>query len=73
MKAIRLHQQRDGHPLDVGEWKTPVASRHNADGSVSFITITPGMKGLEVVVGPAGARRTLIMRDGQHDYTFTRP
>ncbi len=57
--------------FDIGEWKTPVASRHNPDGTVSFITLAPGVNGLEIVVGPAGAKRTLIMRDGQHEYTFT--
>lgn len=47
--------------FDIGEWKTPVASRHNPDGTVSFITLAPGVNGLEIVVGPAGAKRTLIM------------
>jgi CubicO group peptidase (beta-lactamase class C family) len=58
--------------FDVGEWKTPVASRHNPDGSVSFITITPGITGLETVVGgAAGDKRTLVIRDAQHEYVFT--
>jgi hypothetical protein len=57
--------------FDLGEWQTPVASRHEADGSVSFVTLAPGVSGLPIVVGPAGARRTLIMRDGQHEYLFT--
>ena len=57
--------------FDVGEWKTPVASRHNPDGSVSFVTITPGLIGLEAVVGSAGGKRTLVIRDAQHEYAFT--
>jgi CubicO group peptidase (beta-lactamase class C family) len=57
--------------FDVGEWKTPVASRHNPDGSVSFVTITPGLIGLETVVGAAGGKRTLVIRDAQHEYVFT--
>lgn len=56
--------------FDVGEWKTPVASRKNPDGSVSFVTITPGLVGLEAVVGAASGKRTLVIRDAQHEYTF---
>ncbi|HEX7842685.1 MAG TPA: serine hydrolase domain-containing protein [Kofleriaceae bacterium] len=56
--------------FDVGEWKTPVASRHNPDGSVSFVAITPGVIGFETVVGSADGRRTLVARDAQHEYTF---
>jgi CubicO group peptidase (beta-lactamase class C family) len=55
--------------FDFGEWKSEVASRHNPDGSVSFITIAPGVNGFEFVVG-AGARRTLVLRDAQHEYVF---
>lgn len=55
--------------FDFGEWKSEVASRRNPDGSVSFITIVPGLQGLELVVG-AGAKRTLVTRDAQHEYVF---
>ncbi len=56
--------------FDFGEWKSEVASRHNPDGSVSFITIAPGAEGFELVVG-AGAKRTLTIRDAQHEYGFS--
>ena len=56
--------------IDVGEWKTEVASRKNPDGSIAFITIAPGVAGVEIVVG-SGAPRTLVLRDAQHEYTFT--
>jgi hypothetical protein len=36
---------------------------------VSFITIDPGANGLEFVFG-TGPRRTLIVRDAQHEYVF---
>ena len=55
--------------FDFGEWKSEVASRHNPDGSLSFITIAPGINGFEFVVG-SGATRTLIVRDAQHEYVF---
>ncbi|MBV9342235.1 MAG: beta-lactamase family protein [Acidobacteria bacterium] len=55
--------------FDFGEWKSEVASRKNPDGTISFITIAPGVDGSEFVVG-SGARRTLIIRDAQHEYVF---
>jgi CubicO group peptidase (beta-lactamase class C family) len=55
--------------FDFGEWKSEVASRKNPDGTISFITIVPGEMGFEFVVG-SGARRTLTIRDAQHEYVF---
>jgi CubicO group peptidase (beta-lactamase class C family) len=55
--------------FDFGEWKSEVASRKNPDGTISFITTVPGELGFEFVVGP-GARRTLTIRDAQHEYVF---
>lgn len=57
--------------FDFGEYATEVASRTNPDGSVSFITIAPGVMGLEFVVGDKDGKPTLTIRDGQHEYVFT--
>jgi CubicO group peptidase (beta-lactamase class C family) len=57
--------------FDMGEWKSTVASRKNDDGTISFITIDPGTDGFEFVVGNRAGKRVLIIRDGQHEYTFT--
>ena len=46
-----------------------MASRKNPDGTISFITIVPGVSGAEFVVG-SGPKRTLIVRDAQHEYIF---
>jgi CubicO group peptidase (beta-lactamase class C family) len=56
--------------FDFGEWKTPVASRKNPDGTISFLTTAPGGEGFEFVVG-SGEKKTLIVRDAQHGYVFT--
>jgi CubicO group peptidase (beta-lactamase class C family) len=62
----------DGQTIfDFGEWKSSVASRKNDDGSVSLITIDPAEGGFEFVVGDKAGKRTLTIRDGQHEYTFT--
>ena len=55
--------------FDFGEWKSEVASRKNPDGTISFITTVPGELGFEFVVG-SEAKRTLTIRDAQHEYVF---
>jgi CubicO group peptidase (beta-lactamase class C family) len=55
--------------FDFGEWRSEVASRRNPDGTMSFITISPGVSGFEFVVG-SGAKKTLTTRDAQHEYVF---
>ena len=57
--------------FDLGEWRSKVASRKNDDGTTSFITIDPGTEGFEFVVGQRTGKRVLVIRDGQHEYTFT--
>ena len=56
--------------FDFGEWTSEVASRRNPDGSISFVTVAPGLIGFEFVVG-SGPARTLVVRDAQHEYVFT--
>ena len=56
--------------FDFGEFKSEMASKKNPDGSVSFVTIMPGLIGLELVVGGSG-KRTLTLRESQHEYVFT--
>ena len=55
--------------FDFGEWRSEMATRHNPDGTVSFLTIAPGISGFEFVVG-SGPKPTLIVRDAQHEYVF---
>jgi hypothetical protein len=57
--------------FDFGEWRSEVASRKNDDGTLSFVTITPGQDGFQFVVGSADAgKRALTLRDAQHEYVF---
>jgi hypothetical protein len=46
-----------------------MATRKNPDGTISFVTIRPGIVGFEFVVG-SGPKPTLIVRDAQHEYAF---
>src|SRR5205823_845711 len=66
---ITVHRTGTTTLFDFGEWKSEMASRHNPDGSVSFLTTMPGIAGFEFVVG-TGEKRSLIVRDAQHEYVF---
>jgi CubicO group peptidase (beta-lactamase class C family) len=68
---IAVTRKGDRVTLDFGEWKSDVGSRKNPDGTMSLLTIAPGVTYLELVVGAAGQKRTLILRDPQHEYVFT--
>jgi len=61
----------DGTPFDFGEWRSLVASRKNDDGTMSLVTIDPGVDDFEFVVTNAGGKRGLILRDAQHEYSFS--
>src|SRR6476661_5201689 len=66
---IDVTRERDATVFGFGEWRSEVASRRNPDGTVSFVTIAPGVGGFEFVVG-GGDARTLTIRDAQHEYVF---
>jgi CubicO group peptidase (beta-lactamase class C family) len=55
--------------FDFGEWKSEVGTRKNPDGTISFVTTVPGAMGFEFVLG-SGPKRTLTIRDAQHEYAF---
>ncbi len=58
--------------LDMGEYTSEAATRKNDDGTVSLYTIDPGIVGIELVVGKDTAgKRTLVIRDAQHEYVFS--
>jgi CubicO group peptidase (beta-lactamase class C family) len=67
---IKVIKQGATTVFDFGELKSEVASKKNPDGSISFVTILPGLIGLELVVGGTG-KRTLTLRESQHEYVFT--
>jgi CubicO group peptidase (beta-lactamase class C family) len=57
--------------FDFGEWASEVASRINPDGTTSFLTTVPGFNDLEFVAGIQAGKRTLTLRDAQHEYVLT--
>lgn len=59
-----------GAALDLGGWKSPVATRKNDDGTVSLVTIAPAADDLAFVIAERDGKRALIVRDLQHEYAF---
>ena len=51
-------------------WNSEVALRRNEDGTQSYITIDPGIGGIEFVRDDKATKPTLILRDAQHEYRF---
>jgi CubicO group peptidase (beta-lactamase class C family) len=62
-----LHKTRET-VFDFGGWNSEVASRKNDDGTLSYVSISPGEEGFEFVVSEKD--RALIIRDAQHEYKF---
>ncbi|WP_243042802.1 serine hydrolase domain-containing protein [Dyella sedimenti] len=67
-----IHVDHEGKAVlfNFGAWRSEVASRRNDDGSISFVTISPGSDGFEFVVAGTAANRQLVLRDGQHEYVY---
>lgn len=68
--SIRIIKQGDTLLFDMGEWSSEMASRENPDGTISLVSISPAMRGMEFVIGNSGTTPQLILRDSQHEYLF---
>ncbi|HEY0660026.1 MAG TPA: serine hydrolase domain-containing protein [Lysobacter sp.] len=67
---IDVSRKGDATWFDFGGWDSEVASRDNDDGSISFVTVSPGVGGYEFLVADKEGRRSLVLRDAQHEYVF---
>jgi hypothetical protein len=64
---------RSGSRVDFAftAWGSEMLTHRNTDNTISFITATPGLTGIEFVAGTAAGKKTLTIRDSQHEYVFT--
>ncbi len=69
--TLTIREQSGAKWVKAGSIKGPVATRKNADGSTSLVSIGPGSIGLEAVVGRVQGARTLTVHDSQHEYVYT--
>lgn len=68
---IVVRQSRDEVVFQLGAWKSRMASKRNPDGTTSFVTIDPGVRGFEFAASPSGGvYRRLRLRDSQHTYDY---
>lgn len=57
--------------IKAGFVEGPIATRKNADGTISIISAGPGNIGVDALVGKQGDKRTLTISDGQqHEYVY---
>jgi len=68
---IDVRHQQGAIWFDFGGWQSEMASRSNSDGSVTFVSISPGLQGYEFALSAAADRGLLKLNDGQRDYTFS--
>jgi len=68
--SIQVDRSGKNTVFNFGAWHSDVASRKNDDGTISFVTISPGADGLEFVVAGDAGNRKLVLRDDQHEYTY---
>ncbi len=68
---IGVRAGRDEVVFQFGGWKSHMATRLNPDGTTSFITIDPGVRGFEFnALGATDVYTRLRLRDPQHTYDF---
>jgi CubicO group peptidase (beta-lactamase class C family) len=68
--SIQVSHDGKATVFNFGAWHSEMASRGNDDGSLSFVTISPGADGFEFVVSGTPDNRKLVLRDGQHEYVY---
>ena len=68
---LTVHRNGSSVVFQFGLWSSPVATRMNPDGTTSFVTIASEIASLEFSPSTENGKPTLIIRDGQHKYTYT--
>ena len=70
--SIAVTDRNGAKWVKAGSIEGPLATRKNRDGSISVVSIGPGVIGLDALVGTdAAKRRTLTVQDSQHQYVYT--
>lgn len=56
--------------IKTGVVNSPYATKKNADGTQSLVALAPSVLGFELVPGNANGKRTITVRDSQHEYVY---
>lgn len=62
---ISISEKNGQKWIKAGFVEGPIATRKNADGSMSIVSVGPGNIGVEALVGTKDGKRTLNINDGQ--------
>ncbi len=62
---ITISEKNGQKWIKAGFVEGPIATRKNADGSMSIISVGPGNIGVDALVGTKDGKRTLSISDGQ--------
>jgi CubicO group peptidase (beta-lactamase class C family) len=68
---IKISHDDKGLQMDFGSWSSHAATRKNDDGTMELWTVDPSVDGIEFVIGTKAGKRTLTVRDGQHEYVYS--
>jgi CubicO group peptidase (beta-lactamase class C family) len=68
---LRIVDRDGGKYLVAGFIEGPVATRKNSDDTTSIVSVGPGGIGVDALVGTRDGKRTLLIRDSQHEYLYT--
>lgn len=68
---LRVIQRNKRLVFQFRNWHTEVALHRNADASLSFVTIDPGIAGDEFILEEKNGTSAIILRDAQHEYRFS--
>ncbi|WP_206185533.1 serine hydrolase [Sphingosinicella sp. CPCC 101087] len=68
---LTIADRDGGKYLVAGFIEGPVATRRNSDGTMSIVSVAPGGIGVDALVGTSEGKRTLLIRDSQHEYLYT--
>jgi CubicO group peptidase (beta-lactamase class C family) len=70
--TIDVRKSAHGTWFQFGLWGSYMASRKNEDGTISLVTMDPGVAGFfNFVVTTQNGKPALITADGQHKYVYT--
>lgn len=69
--SLTISDRDGGKWVQAGYIEGPLATRKNADGSMSIVSAGPGNIPVDAVVGTRDGKRTLTMRDSQNEYVYT--
>jgi hypothetical protein len=67
---INVSRKNAGVTIDFRSMGSVMGTRTNDDGTMSFVALDPTLLFFPLVVGTKDGKRTLTVRDSQHEFVF---